>query len=43
MFPDLSTPGMEKANGTIYQKEFTRGGVKVKEAGRKTRMGVKAP
>lgn len=43
LFPDLNRPGMERANGTIYQKEFTQGGVQVKGVGRKTRMGVKAP
>ena len=43
LFPDLNRLGKEKANGTIYQKEFTRGGVGVKGVGEKTRMGVMVP
>lgn len=30
MFPDLNRPEMERANGAIYQREFTQGGVQVK-------------
>lgn len=43
LFPDLNRPGVEKANGPIYQKGFTRGGVDAKGISGKTRMGVKAP